>query len=293
MKRSAEVGAGFNGNGDFKKSKRETESFTTGIGGKLKPCTKFFSISGCSYGDGCHFLHYVPGGIKVVSQILGSNPALPVARNPAVPPTFPDTLSPPALKTRLCTKFNTAEGCKFGDKCHYAHDEWELGRPARTSHEELHAMEQMSGRYSSRHFEQNEPGLFGASATAKISINASLAGAVIGKGGMNSKQICRVTGAKLAIRDHESDPNSKNIELEGSFDQIKFASQMVRELIVNVSSGLGRSTKNRAMTGHAPANNFKTKLCDNFTKGSCTFGEKCNFAHGEEELRRLAVYQFE
>ncbi|XP_075493855.1 zinc finger CCCH domain-containing protein 14-like [Primulina tabacum] len=287
VKRRGEVEAGLNGNGDFKKSKQEMESFTTGIGGKLKPCTKFFSTSGCSFGDGCHFLHYVPGGIKVVAQILGNNPALPIARNPAVLPSFLDKLSPPALKTRLCTKFNTAEGCKFGEKCHYAHGEWELGRPARSSHEDLHAMGQMPGRYSSGHFEQNEPDLFGASATAKISIDASLVGAVIGRGGMNSKQISRVTGAKLVIRDHESDPNSKNIELEGSFDQIKHASQMVRELIVNVSSGLGRPTKNRGTAGAASASNFKTKLCDKFAKGSCTFGEKCHFAHGEEELRRF------
>ncbi|KZV34120.1 KH domain-containing protein [Dorcoceras hygrometricum] len=337
VKRRGEVEAGLNGNGDFKKSKRDhkiminahiakvahyikmrrhgmhftrgDEDFITVLQQKCNPfellasrhvpknaltlsvfCpVDYFSTSGCSFGDGCHFLHYVPGGIKGVTRILGSNPALPVTRNAAGPPSFPDTLSRPALKTRLCTKFNTAEGCKFGDKCHYAHGECELGRPAHSSHEELHAMGQMPGKYSSGHLDQNEPDLFGASATAKISIDASLVGAVIGRGGMNSKQICRVTGAKLAIRDHESDPNSKNIELEGSFDQIKHASQMVRELIVNVSSGLGRPTKNRAMAGSGPGSNFKTKLCDNFTNGSCSFGEKCNFAHGEEELRKLPM----
>ncbi|GJS56610.1 zinc finger CCCH domain-containing protein 14-like protein [Tanacetum coccineum] len=52
---------------------------------------------------------------------------------------------------------------------------------------------------------------------------SSLAGIVIGKGGVNSKQICRVTGVKLHVRDHETDPNQKNIELEGCFDQIKEA----------------------------------------------------------------------
>ncbi|XP_020594144.1 zinc finger CCCH domain-containing protein 14-like, partial [Phalaenopsis equestris] len=77
---------------------------------------------------------------------------------------------------------------------------------------------------------------FGASATAKISVDASLAGAIIGKGGVNTKQVCRLTGAKLSIRDHESDTNLRNIELEGTFDQIKQATAMVRELIVNISS---------------------------------------------------------
>ncbi|CDP16484.1 unnamed protein product [Coffea canephora] len=113
------------------------------------------------------------------------------------------------------------------------------------------------------------PGRFGASATAKISMDASLAGAIIGKGGVNSKHICHTTGAKLAIRDHDSDPNSENIKLEGTFNQIKQATQMVCELIANVT----------------PASNFKTKVCENFVKGSCTFGDRCHFAHEEEELR--------
>lgn len=240
-------------------------------------------------------MHYVPGGIKAVTQMLGSNPALPAAtRNSVAPPSFPDGSSPPAVKTRLCNKFSTAEGCKFGDKCHFAHGERELGKPTLPSHEDPRAMGQMPGRYGGGRVEPTPPNLgaaasFGASATAKISIDASMAGAVIGKGGVNSKQICRLTGAKLSIRDHESDPNLRNIELEGTFDQIKQASQMVRELIVNVSASSGPPMKNFASSGHAPASNYKTKLCENFTKGSCTFGDRCHFAHGAEELRKPGV----
>ncbi|KAA8549599.1 hypothetical protein F0562_001383 [Nyssa sinensis] len=293
-KRGRPQGA-FNGNGGFKKSKQEMESFSTGIGSKSKPCTKFFSTSGCPFGEGCHFLHYVPGGVKAVNQMLGSNPALPPsARNPVAPPSFPDGSSPPSVKTRLCNKYNTAEGCKFGDKCHFAHGEWELGKPTVPSHEDPRAMGQMGGRLG-RRMEPPSPGLaaaasFGASATAKISVDASLAGAIIGKGGVNSKQICRLTGAKLSIREHESDPNQRNIELEGTFDQIKQASAMVRELIMNVGSGTGPPPmKNPAMPGSAPANNFKTKLCENFAKGSCTFGERCHFAHGADEMRKAGM----
>ena len=42
----------------------------------------------------------------------------------------------------------------------------------------------------------------------------------------------------------------------------------------------------------APAShgsNFKTKLCENFAKGSCTFGDRCHFAHGASELRKSGV----
>lgn len=277
-----------NGNGGFKKSKQELESIPTGIGSKSKPCTKFFSFSGCPFGEGCHFLHYVPGGLKAVTQMLGSNPALPTAsRNSIAPPSFPDGSSPPAVKTRLCSKFNTAEGCKFGDKCRFAHGDWELGRPAAPLHEEPHGMFQMHGRYGSRP-ETNPAGLgaassFGSSATAKISVDASLAGRIIGKGGVNSKHICRVTGAKFSIRDHESDPNLRNIELEGTIDQIEQASRMVRELIQSVTTSAAPLTKN---TSSSTSSNYKTKLCENFAKSSCTFGDKCHFAHGAEELRR-------
>ncbi|KAG2294895.1 hypothetical protein Bca52824_041564 [Brassica carinata] len=65
-------------------------------------------------------------------------------------------------------------------------------------------------------------------------------GAIIGKGGVSSKQIYRQTGAKLTIQDHERDPNLKNIELEGTFEQINEASVMVRELIGRLNSAARR-----------------------------------------------------
>ncbi|GAA0146606.1 hypothetical protein Leryth_003880 [Lithospermum erythrorhizon] len=279
-----------NGNGGFKKSRQESESFPTGIGSKSKPCTKFFSTSGCQFGESCHFLHYVPGGIKAVTQMLGNNPALPVAsRNLGAPPSFSDESPPLAAKTRLCGKFHSSEGCKYGNKCRFAHGEWELGTPA-LSHEDPRAMGRMSGRFGSRMEPSPYPDRatagFGESATTKISVDASLAGPIIGKNGVNSKQICRLTGVKLSIRDHESNPNLRNIELEGSIDQIKQASQMVRDLIVNVGSSSGPPSKHSRSSF---STNFKTKMCENFAKGTCTFGEKCHFAHGGEELRKSSM----
>lgn len=204
----------------------------------------------------------------------------------------------PSAKTKLCNKINTPEGCKFGDKCRFAHSEMELGKPSFSGYEDPRGPGPMNYGYSGR-VEPSPPGLaaaanFGASATAKISIDASLAGAIIGKGGVNSKQICRATGVKLAIREHDSDKNQRNIELEGTFDQIKQASAMVRELIMNLGAsapgGPARNSNSGGMgpghQGGPPGTNFKTKMCENFSKGMCTFGERCHFAHGPNELRR-------
>ncbi|MQM07966.1 hypothetical protein Taro_040809 [Colocasia esculenta] len=289
--------AGANGTGFAGAKKlREPDSLQPGIGSKTKPCTKFFSTSGCPFGEGCHFLHYVPGGINAVAQMTNlGNPLAPPARISMVP-SHHDAPSPPAVKTRMCNKFNTAEGCKFGDKCHFAHGERELGKPILPSHDDRALGPMGGGRLGGVRPEPAPPaGLgaaasFGASATAKISVDASLAGAIIGKGGVNTKQICRVTGAKLAIREHEADPNLRNIELEGSFDQIKQASAMVRELIVNISAAAAPlPAKNLVPASGGPGSNYKTKLCENFAKGSCTFGERCHFAHGGTELRKTGV----
>ena len=257
------------------------------------------STAGCPFGASCHFLHNFPGGYQAVSKMtnLGGPPVpAPPGRMP-MGPGAPDGPPSPAMKTRMCNKYNTAEGCKWGSKCHFAHGERELGKPMQMDNSM--GVPPM-GPGPNGHFmpppmpvpDMVPPSTFGASATAKISVDASLAGAIIGKGGTNTKHISRVTGAKLAIRDNEADPNLKNIELEGTFDQIKHASAMVTELIVRISGKAPPQAKNNPGRGsHAggAGSNFKTKLCENFSKGSCTFGDRCHFAHGESELRKPAA----
>ncbi|GKD96041.1 zinc finger CCCH domain-containing protein 14-like protein [Tanacetum coccineum] len=76
--------------------------------------------------------------------------------------------------------------------------------------------------------------------------------------------------------------------------QIKRASEMVQQLIVSLTAAAGPHQQQKSFGKPGGgfgglAGNFKTKLCENFTKGSCTFGDKCHFAHGAEELHSSGV----
>ncbi|CAD6247709.1 unnamed protein product [Miscanthus lutarioriparius] len=273
------------------KRSREAESFQSGVGSKSKPCTKFFSTSGCPFGEGCHFLHYFPGGYQAVSKMtnLGGTTIAPPGRTTMDgPPTR-------TVKTCLCNKYNTAEGCKWGDKCHFAHGERELGKPMLMDS----YMPPRMGPRPTGHFApppMANPGLATPANQALLPQPRSVLMhplQVASSGGWSShKTDISSHRAKLAIRDHESDTSLKNIELEGTFDQIRNASAMVSELIVSISGNAPLQAKNPAGGTHrggGTGSNFKTKMCENFAKGSCSFGDKCHFAHGGNELRKPAT----
>ncbi|KAL0419640.1 UNVERIFIED_CONTAM: Zinc finger CCCH domain-containing protein 14 [Sesamum radiatum] len=225
------------GDGGSKRFKQEKESITTGIRSTMLPCTRFFSPSGCRFGDECKFVHHFPGGIKAVTELLGRNPALPAAPRHPVAPSFPDAS---AIQPLFCYRFNTAGGCMYGSRCYFLHSKHELGRPTMPFHRNLHAMEPIPPNLGAA-------AGFGASATVKISIDASM----------------------------------------GTFDQIRQASQMIHQLTIHVSASSVAGKKNPANS--APVKYYKTKLCDNFAKGPCNFGNQCLFAHGAEELRKPEV----
>lgn len=101
--------------------------------GKPKPCMKFFSTSGCPFGESCHFQHYVPGGLSTLglSPVLSLSAAIAPASQKKAPfgPVGDPSVTVNGYKTKLCNRFNTPEGCRFGDRCHFAHGESDLRRP--------------------------------------------------------------------------------------------------------------------------------------------------------------------
>eukprot|EP00249_Psilotum_nudum_P010455 c22553_g1_i1 orf=298-1347(+) len=276
---------------------------SVGLPSRTKPCLKFFSTCGCPYGEGCHFSHYVPGGLSALALAgfgglgggrLFGGLSLASFANPSL---FAHDPGPNlgGYKTRLCNRHGTVMGCRFGDKCHFAHGESELQKS--DGGISLGELNKISFDYSKdsstsgsqvlpgmgvQQLEPTPPGMtgeapYGTTNIAKINIDGNLAGAIIGRGGVNAKHICRITGAKLSIREHESDPKLRNVEIEGSPDQIRLASQMVRELLMHKDP---QPPKPTVFSSHS----YKTKMCENFAKGTCTFGDQCHFAHGENEL---------
>lgn len=53
----------------------------------------------------------------------------------------------------------------------------------------------------------------------------------------------------------------------------------------NISGGAYGRGQRRGFRG--TAENAKTKLCNRWLQGDCRFGDRCNFAHGEDEIRKL------
>ncbi|KAH7435386.1 hypothetical protein KP509_06G062700 [Ceratopteris richardii] len=206
---------------------------------------------------------------------------LPNQGRPIPPFSHRDKGSVPfVFKTRLCKHYESPEGCSFGQDCHFAHGEQELRSNG-------FAETKSADHPGSNSSEPMPPGLgagtsFGAISTAKVCISSSLAGIIVGRGGANAKAISRASGAKLFIRDHETDSSLKNVEMEGSIDQIKLASGMVRDLLANKDITPSKP-------GGIGTQSYKSKLCANFVKGSCTYGDRCHFAHGENELRHGTI----
>ncbi|XP_068663940.1 zinc finger CCCH domain-containing protein 44-like isoform X4 [Aristolochia californica] len=87
--------------------------------------------SGCPFGVSCHFLHYVPGGLGSLglTPVVSLSAASAISQRKSVQPIGEPSLIVSGYKTKLCNRFNTPEGCRFGDRCHFAHGESDL-RPS-------------------------------------------------------------------------------------------------------------------------------------------------------------------
>ncbi|KAM3240889.1 hypothetical protein ACQJBY_054123 [Aegilops geniculata] len=95
-----------------------------------KICTRFFSAGDCPFGEDCRFLHRVPSGDQEPGQAVAKKMSkLDLGDDPAQPRAPVSATAPATVKTRLCKNHGAPEGCKWGDRCHFAHGDRELGKP--------------------------------------------------------------------------------------------------------------------------------------------------------------------
>jgi hypothetical protein len=224
-----------------------------------KLCAKFFSIHGCSYGDQCHFLHTYVHGLPVPS---------PPAPLPYTYATNGYGQMNEKMKTRLCRNFDSPEGCKFGDRCFFAHGEWEL----RT--EEANIASGAESLRLSPPFEQ----------AVLVPVPPAHVGTIVGKAGSNMAKVSSMSGAKVSMlsAEYTSADGDRLCRLVGAPLDVARA----QNLIINRLRGAERRKQGDQVPIGKPTKSYKTKMCASWTaSGSCNFGDNCHFAHGAEQLK--------
>jgi len=96
---------------------------------KSKICTWFFSNADCRFGDNCRFLHHIPSSSHEQAAVGKKMKNLKLGLDDPAPARAPTPTTPTTVKIRLCKNHDTPEGCKWGDRCHLAHGDGELGKP--------------------------------------------------------------------------------------------------------------------------------------------------------------------
>ena len=224
-----------------------------------KLCAKFFSIHGCAYGADCHFLHtYRPG--------------LPVPPRPAPLPyayTMSDAMRPQVnekMKTRLCRNFESPEGCRFGDRCVFAHGE-----------EELRTEEANTASMGSTYMLQTS-----IEQAVLVPVPQVHVGAIVGKAGSAIAQVSATSGAKVSMlsAEYTNSDGNRLCRVVGTPLDVQRAQEMIYQRLTYAERKKSDSAKD------AKKKPFKTKICDSWVRnGNCPFGRRCHYAHGKEELQ--------
>lgn len=198
------------GEGTFKKPRQEMEYLTTGRGRSSMPCTKYFSIAGCRFGERCHFSH---------DAVYGYNASAPDA---SAVPNFAEK------KTLLCYKFSHG-GCVESEKCPYAHGQGEL-RGLITYFKNPNVTGPMPTSSLADCLKPQTR--FGATAKSSASITTTRTSTK----GMDSQLYARMSGTEISFEEDESDHSLLNIKIKGTLNKVKLAIQLVQDHIAPPNS---------------------------------------------------------
>lgn len=86
------------------------------------------------------------------------------------------------------------------------------------------------------------------------------------------------------MKEFEADPQRKHVYVDGGLDETRQAMKMVKQFILNrnVTAQANRTSGGPSSLG---PHNYKTRMCEKYLLNTCTFGDRCHFAHGVGDLR--------
>ncbi|KAL4571510.1 hypothetical protein LXL04_018270 [Taraxacum kok-saghyz] len=268
---------------------------------QMKICHKFANTGECPYGEKCIFLH--DNLAKFKAQMERTRESSVIKIQTTVDRGQPNggrvikvsavSSDPNAtfLKNRICSKWQTTGKCSLGDKCHFAHGISELNTPV--SH--------MEGGGSIA------TSLVHLSATELPPSSSSIAvpeGKGFAKINLSHKKINRIYGDWIDDEEDESqsypistkslkmiqhpvlDDNNGARELFPQQNDTNSQSENSRDPpLVNASTTQSTPLPPNVRRMSA-IRFFKTRMCQKFLKGNCPYGEMCNYAHGQKDMRQ-------
>merc|ERR1712172_184597 len=244
---------------------------------KTTLCAKFVTYGDCPFGHGCNFAH----GVKELRQALEASSSAKSTDDLAK--------DNPSYKTSLCKNYMMGMFCQFADKCQYAHGRHELrDKPAAVPPSEL--PEDIKKKLAEK--AKNLPGY-----KTKLCNNFEI------DNECQYAEMCHYAHGEEELREEtemdkematamkvKKNPFYKTIMCK-SLPDCQYKENCVyahSETEVRPMNNPGGMMGMMGMTGMMPGagnGSYKSSLCKNYKDGKCTYGAKCNFAHGASELR--------
>jgi len=226
---------------------------------KTTLCKQYSEGDFCELGENCHFAHG-KDELRVLRPLEKTDPS-----------------NDPSFKTVICKNWEESDGsCEYGDSCRFAHGKEEL-RVVRNSEGLGMSSKNISPQYKTVMCSKIQDCKFGAGCSFAHSelelrtvqqnlaeINPNYKGTLckyyMSTGQCEFGSICQYAHGDAELKVNKNNNSSKLINYNSSF--------------------LANNQFNSPQ--------FKTILCKNYEEtGKCEFASKCQFAHGELELRTV------
>jgi len=241
---------------------------------KTTLCAKFVTYGDCPFGPGCNFAH----GVKELRQALEASSIAKDEDDKAK--------NNPSYKTSLCKNYMMGMYCQFADKCQYAHGRHELReKPAAVPPSEL--PEEVKKKLAEK--AKNLPGY-----KTKICNNFEKEGVC------QYDEMCHYAHGEEELREETETDKEMAVQMKvkknpfyktimckslpscqyGDNCVYAHSESEVRPLAQSFNAGPPFMMPGAGKSG------YKSSLCKNFMEGgNCSYGPKCNFAHGPMEIR--------